>query len=56
MSSATAPMLLVGGWTVAARLQPSSFNPVSDTVSGLMAVDATHRWVMTAALLTVGIC
>ena len=56
ISSAAAPVLLVGGWTVAAERQPPSFNPVSDTVSELMAVDATDRWVMTTALLAVGVC
>jgi hypothetical membrane protein len=56
VSSAAAPVLLVGGWTVAARLQPPSFDPVSETVSGLMAVGATDPWVMTTALLAVGAC
>jgi hypothetical protein len=56
VSSAAAPVLLVGGWTVAAGRQPPSFDPVSDTVSGLMAVDATDRWVMTTTLLAVGVC
>jgi len=55
-SSAAAPVLLVGGWTVAAEQQPPSFDPVSDTVSELMAVDAAHQWVMTAAFLAVGLC
>jgi hypothetical protein len=55
-SSAAAPVLLVGGWTVAAELQPPSFDPVSDTVSELMAVDAADRWVMTAVFLAVGVC
>ena len=49
-------MLLVGGWTVAARLQRRPFDPVSETVSGLMAVGATDRWVMTTAFLAVGFC
>jgi hypothetical protein len=55
-SSAAAPLLLVGGWTVAARLQPRSFDPVSATISELMAINAVDRWVMTTALLAVGIC
>lgn len=55
-SSVTAPVLLVGGWTVAEERQPPSFDPVADTVSGLMAVDAVDRWVMTAAFLAVGVC
>jgi hypothetical protein len=45
VSSAAAPVLLVGGWTVAARLQPLSFNAV-----------AADRWVMMLVLLTVGVC
>ena len=56
ISSAAAPVLLVGGWTVAAERQPPSFDPMSDTVSELMAVNATDRWVMTTAFLAVGIC
>jgi hypothetical protein len=55
-SSAAAPVLLVGGWTVAAGLQPRTFDPVTDTVSGLMAAGATDRWVMTTAFLAVGVC
>ena len=56
ISSAAAPVLLIGGWTVAARLQPRSFNPVADTISALAAENATDRWVMTLALLGVGAC
>ena len=51
-----APVLLIGGWTVAAGLQPRSFNPVADTISALAAEDATDRWVMTFALLGLGAC
>ena len=36
VSSVAAPVLLVGGFTVAASLQPG-FNPVADTVSALAA-------------------
>jgi hypothetical membrane protein len=56
ISSAAAPVLLIGGWTVAARLQPRSFDPVADTISALAAENATDRWVMTVALLAVGAC
>jgi hypothetical membrane protein len=56
ISSAGAPALLIGGWTVAAALQPSSFNPVADTISALAAQNATDRWVMTFALLAAGAC
>jgi hypothetical membrane protein len=55
ISSAAAPVLLVGGWTVAAGLQPR-FDPVADTVSALAAIGATDRWVMTLTFLLVGAC
>jgi hypothetical membrane protein len=56
VSSAVAPVLLVGGWTVAAGLQPGSFNAVADTISSLAAEGAADRWVMTLALAGVGAC
>ena len=55
VSSAAAPVLLIGGWTVAAGLQPR-FDPVADTVSALAAIGATDRWVMTLTFLLVGLC
>jgi hypothetical membrane protein len=55
ISSAAAPVLLVGGWTAAASLQPR-FDPVADTVSALAAPGATDRWVMTLTFLVVGGC
>jgi len=56
LSSAVAPVLLIGGWTVAAGLQPGSFDPVSETISALAAQNAADRWVMTLALAAVGAC
>ena len=56
VSSAVAPVLLVGGWTVAAGLQPRSFNAVAETISSLAARGAADRWVMTLALAGVGAC
>ncbi len=56
VSSAAAPVLLVGGWTLAAGLQPGSFDAVTDTISSLAAVGAADRWVMTLALAGVGAC
>jgi hypothetical membrane protein len=41
---------------VATRLQPPSFDPVADTVSGLAAVGAADRWVMTLTFLLVAVC
>jgi len=56
VSSAVAPVLLVGGWTLAAGLQPGSFDAVAGTISSLAAVGAADRWVMTLALAGVGAC
>ncbi len=55
VSSAMAPLLLVGGRTVATRLQPPSFDPVADTVSALAAVGAADRWVITLTFLLVAV-
>jgi hypothetical protein len=55
-SSGAAPVLMVGGWTVATSLQPRSVDPVAETVSELAAVGAAERWVMTATFLAVGLC
>ena len=54
-SAAAAPVLLVGGWTLAAALQPN-YDQVADTVSSLAAPGATDRWVMTLTFLVVGVC
>jgi len=56
VSSAAAPVLLVAGWTTAARLQPWPVDPMADTVSALAAVGAAERWVMTLTFAIVGIC
>jgi hypothetical membrane protein len=55
-SSAAAPVLMIGGWTVAAALQPGSFDQVTGTISALAGYAATDRWVMTLALAGVGVC
>jgi hypothetical membrane protein len=56
LSSAVAPVLLVGGWTLAAGLQPGSFDAVADTISSLAARGTPDRWVMTLALAGTGAC
>jgi uncharacterized protein DUF998 len=56
LSSGAAPVLVVGGWTVATSLQPRSVDPMAETVSALAAVDAAERWVMTVTFLAVGVC
>lgn len=56
VSSAAAPVLMVSGWTVAAGLQPRSFDAVAQPVSALAALGAGDRWVMTLTFLVVGAC
>ncbi|WP_446213869.1 DUF998 domain-containing protein [Micromonospora sp. IBSANI012] len=56
LSSAAAPVLLVGGWTLAAARQPGGFDQVAGTISALAARDATDRWIMTVGLLGLGLC
>jgi hypothetical membrane protein len=55
ISAVAAPVVLIGGWTVAAGLQ-ERFDPVADTVSDLAAIGATDRWVMNLVFVLVGAC
>ena len=54
VSAAAAPLLLMGGWTVAARRQPAGFDSTTDTISALAALGAQDRWLMTSALVGLG--
>lgn len=56
LSSACAPVLLIGGWQLAAARQPGGFDPVRETISALASRGATDAWLMTTALAGVGIC
>jgi hypothetical protein len=56
VSSAAAPALMVAGWTVAAGLQPRSFDPVTQPVSALAAPGAAYPWVMTLTFVVVAAC
>jgi hypothetical membrane protein len=56
VSSVLAPALLIGGWTLAAALQPGGFDSGARTISELAALDATDRWVMTVAIAGTGVC
>ncbi|MEO7194583.1 MAG: DUF998 domain-containing protein [Pseudonocardiaceae bacterium] len=56
LSSSCAPVLLIGGWQLAASRQPGVFDPVSQTISALAARGATDRWIMSTALAGVGVC
>ena len=56
VTAAAAPALLIGGFFVAASLQPASYSSVRDTISELAAQGATDPWVMTMSLGALGIC
>lgn len=47
---------MIGGWTVAAAIQPGAFDSVRETISALAAAPAAHPWVMTAGLAVTGVC
>lgn len=55
VSSLAAPVLLIGGWTMAAAVQPGSFDPMVRTISDLAAQGTPNRSVMTTALACVGL-
>ncbi|MDX6353134.1 MAG: hypothetical protein QOF98_37 [Streptomyces sp.] len=56
LSSGIAPVVLVGGWTVAEVLQGPDYNPVTQTISVLAAGAPRVYWVLTAMLVSVGSC
>ena len=51
-----APIALIGGFLSAAALQPAGYSSVRDTISALAERGAPHRWVMSLALVLLGIC
>src|ERR1019366_4157404 len=55
-SAVAAPVLLIGGWTLAQARQPTGYDPIRDTISALAAHGARDRWVMTSALAGLGAC
>jgi hypothetical membrane protein len=55
-SAGAAPVLLIGGWTIAQVRQPPGYDPVRDTISALAALGARDRVVMTSALAGLGAC
>ncbi|MET9514613.1 DUF998 domain-containing protein [Streptomyces sp. NPDC002994] len=56
LSSGCAPVLLVGGWVIAGLLQGPAYDPATQTISVLGAYGAAGFWVMTGALLALGVC
>lgn len=55
-SATAAPVVLGGGWTLAASRQPRGYDPIRDTISALAARGAADRWIMTFALAGLGAC
>ncbi|MGP3983746.1 DUF998 domain-containing protein [Streptomyces sp. KR80] len=56
LSSGCAPLLLVGGWTIAALLHGPGYDPATQTISLLAADGASGRAVMTGAVVALGAC
>ncbi|MFI8003069.1 DUF998 domain-containing protein [Streptomyces sp. NPDC086010] len=56
LSSMSAPVLLVAGWSVSAELQGPGYDPATSTISILAAEGAGGYWVMTSALVALGFC
>jgi hypothetical membrane protein len=56
VSTIAAPVVLIGGWSLAASRQPPGYHPLRDTISALAARGATDSWIMTSALALLGAC
>ncbi|MFE5185941.1 DUF998 domain-containing protein [Streptomyces sp. NPDC056628] len=56
LSSGSAPVVLIGGWLIAAHLEGSAYDPVTQTISVLAAYDGQGFWVMTSAFAALGVC
>lgn len=56
VSSLTGTVALIGGWTLAAALQPAGFDPGEETISALAAEGMPYRWVMTTGIAVTGVC
>lgn len=55
VSAALCPVLLVGGWVVSGAVQRAPYDAVQQTMSVLAGQPGTHPWVMTGALVLVGV-
>jgi hypothetical membrane protein len=50
-----APVVLIGGWTVGAWRQPSTYSPMRQTISALSQYGAQDRMIMTLCLAALGL-
>ena len=55
VSATVAAVALIGGWTLAAGLQPAGFDPTRDSISTLASTGMPHRSAMTTALVITGL-
>ncbi len=46
----------MGGWTTAALLEGPAYDPATETISVLASYGAAGFWVMTGALIALGVC
>ncbi|HSP36721.1 MAG TPA: DUF998 domain-containing protein [Frankiaceae bacterium] len=53
--AALAPLVLVGGWSLAESAQADSYDPLRDTLSALAGLGAAHHGIMTSALILLGL-
>lgn len=56
LSSGCAPVLLVGGWTIAALLHGPGYDPATETISVLGSDGSAGHDVMAGTLIALGIC
>lgn len=56
VSTALAPLVMIAAWLVAEALQPPAYSSLRSSISGLAALGATDRWIVTSALFLVGAC
>lgn len=56
LSAVTAPIALIGGWTLAAAVQPGDVDSATQTISALAAIGTPDRWIMTLAIGITGVC
>jgi hypothetical protein len=56
VTAVLSPVVLTSAWLIADAVQPRSYSPMRETVSVLAGYAGTDRWIMTSALLIVGLC
>jgi hypothetical membrane protein len=54
--AALPPVLLTGAYLVAGTLQPSSYDPIRQTISAMAGYTAADRWIMNGGIILVGAC